>query len=29
VMVHSVHVKNVNLTASGTYDFLTTLELAR
>ena len=29
VMVHSAHVKNVNLTASGTYDFLATLELAR
>jgi peptide/nickel transport system substrate-binding protein len=29
VMVHSVHVKNVNLTASGNYDFLTTAELAR
>jgi peptide/nickel transport system substrate-binding protein len=29
VMVHSIHVKNVNLTASGNYDFLTTAELNR
>lgn len=29
VMVQSVHVKNVNLTASGNYDFLTTAELTR
>jgi peptide/nickel transport system substrate-binding protein len=29
VMVHSEHVKNVNLTASGNYDFLTAVELSR
>lgn len=29
VMVHSIQVRNVNLTASGNYDFLTEAELAR
>jgi len=29
VMVHSIQVRNVNLTASGNYDFLTKAELAR